>query len=68
MPIASTDEQMIMDLQATGQTTEECPVLRIGATQAEIEIHKAMVNNWRTKLFLKWQTTQNLKLKKHPER
>ena len=55
MPTASTDEQMIMDLQAAGQTISECPVLKAGATQAEQEIHKAMVNNWRTKLFLSWQ-------------
>lgn len=67
MPIASTDEQMIMDLQAAGQTVNECPILRIGATQAEKEIHKAMVNNWRTKLFLSWQTIQNLKPKELPE-
>lgn len=67
MPIASTDEQMIMDLQDAGQTISECPLLKNGATQAEKEIHKAMVNNWRTKLFLSWQAMQNLKLKNFPE-
>jgi hypothetical protein len=64
MPIALTDEQMIMDLQAAGQAVNECPVLRIGATQAEKEIHKAMFLNWKAKLFLSWQTMQNLKPKK----
>lgn len=67
MPIASTDEQMLMDLQAAGQTVKECPVLRDGATQAEQEMHKAMVNNWRTKLFLSWQAVHNLKPKELPE-
>lgn len=67
MPIASTDEQMIMDLQAAGQTIKDCPVLKLGATQAETEIYKAMVNNWRTKLFLSWQAMQNLKPKELPE-
>jgi hypothetical protein len=57
MPIASTDEQ----------TIKGCPALKIGATQAETEIHKAMVNNWRTKIFLSWQAMQNLKLKEPPE-
>lgn len=68
MPIALTDEQMIIDLQAAGQTIKECPVLKIGATQAEIEIHKATVNNWKTKIFLSWQAMQNLKPKEFPER
>lgn len=67
MPIASTDEQMIMDLQNAGQAISECPILKNGATQAEKEIHKAMVNNWRTKLFLSWQTMQNLKPKEFPK-
>lgn len=67
MPIALTDEQMIMDLQAAGQTIGECPVLKIGATEAEKEIHKAMVNNWRTKLFLSWQAMQDLKPKEFPK-
>lgn len=66
MPIASLDEQMIMDLQAAGETFKDCPVLKSGATQAEEEIHKAMVNNWRTKLFLKWQAMQKLKTKELP--
>lgn len=68
MPIASTDEQMIMDLQAAGQTIKACPELKMGATQAEIEIHKATVNNWRTKIFLSWQAMQNLKPKEFPKR
>ena len=66
MPINSLDEQMIMDLHTAGQTFKDCPVLKSGATQAEEEIHKAMVNNWRTKLFLSWQTLQNLKPKELP--
>ena len=66
MPIVSKDEQMIMDLHTAGQTFKDCPVLKSGATQAEEEIHKAMVNNWRTKLFLSWQTLQNLKPKELP--
>lgn len=67
MPIASTDEQMIMDLQAAGQTVKKCPALKVGATQAEVEIHKAMVNNWRTKIFLSWQILQDLKSKELPK-
>ncbi|RYF44999.1 MAG: hypothetical protein EOO38_16795 [Cytophagaceae bacterium] len=67
MPINSLDEKMIMDLRAAGEDFKDCPVLKSGATQAEEEIHKAMVNNWRTKLFLKWQTMQDLKTKKLPE-
>lgn len=67
MPIASKDEQMIMDLQAAGQIIKEFPVLKVGANQAETEIHKAMVNNWRTKLFLNWQILQDLKSKELPE-
>lgn len=63
MPIVSKDEQMIMDLQAAGHIIKECPVLKVEATQAEIEIHKAMVNNWRTKLFLNWQILQDSKPK-----
>lgn len=67
MPINSLDEQMIMDLNAAGENFRDCPVLKSGATQIEEEIHKAMVNNWRTKLFLSWQAMQNLKPKKLPE-
>lgn len=64
MTINSLDEQMIKDLHAAGEKFRDCPVLKSGATQAEEEIHRAMVNNWRTKLFLKWQAMQNLKSKK----
>jgi hypothetical protein len=67
MPIVSKDEQMIMDLQAAGETVKEFPMLKDGATQTEQEMHKAMVNNWRTKLFLSWQAIQNLKPKELPE-
>jgi hypothetical protein len=67
MPTNLSNEQMIMDLRAVGENFNDCPVLKPGATQAEEEIHKAMVNNWRTKLFLKWQATQKLKTKELPE-
>ncbi|RYG60593.1 hypothetical protein EON80_24580 [bacterium] len=67
MPFTSTDEQMITDLQAAGQAVKKFPVLKDGATQAEMEIHKALVNNWRTKLFLSWQAIQNIKPKELPE-
>ena len=67
MPIVLKDEQMIMDLRAAGENFNDCPVFKPGATQAEEEIHKAMVNNWRTKLFLKWQAMQKLKTKELPE-
>ena len=67
MPADLSNEQMIMDLRAAGETFNDCPVFKLGATQAEEEIHKAMVNNWRTKLFLKWQAMQNSKTKELPE-
>ncbi|RYF42403.1 MAG: hypothetical protein EOO38_19770 [Cytophagaceae bacterium] len=63
MPINSLDEKMIMDLRAAGEDFKDCPVLKSGANQAEEEIHKAMVNNWRTKLFLSWQAMQRMKPK-----
>jgi hypothetical protein len=67
MLTVSTDQQMIMDLKVAGQNIKECPMLRTEATQAEREIHKAIVNNWRTKLFLSWQAMQNLKPKEFSE-
>jgi hypothetical protein len=45
MPIALTDDEMLMDLQPAGQTIKKCPVLKIGATQARQEIHTALFNN-----------------------
>jgi hypothetical protein len=61
MPNTLTDEQMIIILQAAGQSVEQRPVLREGANESEKELHQAMTNNWRTKLFLKWQSTQKIK-------
>lgn len=63
MPTSLSNEQMIVDLQVAGENFNDCPVLKSGATQAEEEIHKAMVNNWRTKLFLNWQILQDSKPK-----
>lgn len=61
MPNTLTDEQMIIILQAAGHSVEQRPVLREGASQSEKDLHQAMTNNWRTKLFLKWQSTQKTK-------
>lgn len=61
MPNTLTDEQMVIILQAAGHSVEQRPVLREGASQIEKDLHQAMTNNWRTKLFLKWQSTQKIK-------
>ena len=61
MPNTLTDEQMITSLQSAGHSVEQCPVLRESASQSEKDIHQAMMNNWRTKLFLQWQSIQNTK-------
>lgn len=61
MPNTLTDEQMTINVQSAGHAVEERPVLRDGASQSEKDIHQAMMNNWRTKLFLQWQSIQNIK-------
>jgi hypothetical protein len=61
MPNTLTDEQMITNLQSAGHSVEDRPILGEGATQNEKDIHQAMMNNWRTKLFLQWQSMQNIK-------
>ena len=61
MPNTLTHEQMIINLQSAGHSVEQRPVLREGASQSEKDIHQAMTNNWKTKLFLQWQSMQNIK-------
>ena len=61
MPNTLTDEQMIVNLQSAGHSVEQRPVLRESASQNEKDIHQAMTNNWRTKLFLQWQSIKNIK-------
>lgn len=55
MDAMPTDEDMLRELREARESVEDFPVLRDGATDAEVVVHDAMVNNWKARLFLKWQ-------------